>query len=160
MFEFYQDSSGLMQLIRGLNLMTLMRSFKYVKFALLRRWFFLCFFFLESLELFWFYARVVVVTWFPLQERKKMLQCSCCGKLVHSACLMPPIGDIVPEEWSCHLCKEKTDEYLQARQAYIAEIQKRYTNWTFLKLLGSDFDGFMQHNWLEKKPQDTLSLWT
>ena len=57
-----------------------------------------------------------------------MLQCSCCGKLVHSACLMPPIGDVVPEEWSCHLCKEKTDEYLQARQAYIAEIQKRYTN--------------------------------
>ncbi|XP_050873027.1 protein FORGETTER 1 isoform X1 [Lathyrus oleraceus] len=63
---------------------------------------------------------------FSLQERKKMLQCSCCGKLVHSTCLMPPIGDIVPEEWSCHLCKEKTDEYLQARQAYIAELQKRY----------------------------------
>ncbi|XP_058747262.1 protein FORGETTER 1-like isoform X2 [Vicia villosa] len=60
------------------------------------------------------------------EERKKMLQCSCCGKLVHSTCLMPPIGDIVPEEWSCHLCKEKTDEYLLARQAYIAELQKRY----------------------------------
>ncbi|TKY45823.1 strawberry notch-like 1 [Spatholobus suberectus] len=60
------------------------------------------------------------------EERKKLLQCSCCGKLVHSTCLMPPIGDIVPEEWSCHLCKEKTDEYLQARQAYIAELQKRY----------------------------------
>ncbi|KAH1238277.1 Protein FORGETTER 1 [Glycine max] len=60
------------------------------------------------------------------EERKKLLQCSCCSKLVHSTCLMPPIGDIVPEEWSCHLCKEKTDEYLQARQAYIAELQKRY----------------------------------
>ncbi|XP_004509999.1 protein FORGETTER 1-like isoform X1 [Cicer arietinum] len=60
------------------------------------------------------------------EERKKLLQCSCCGKLVHATCLMPPIGDIVPEEWSCHLCKEKTDEYLQARQAYIAELQKRY----------------------------------
>ncbi|XP_014490217.1 protein FORGETTER 1 isoform X1 [Vigna radiata var. radiata] len=60
------------------------------------------------------------------EERKKLLQCSCCGKLVHSTCLMPPIGDVVPEEWSCHLCKEKTDEYLQARQAYIAELQKRY----------------------------------
>ncbi|XP_027354630.1 protein FORGETTER 1 [Abrus precatorius] len=60
------------------------------------------------------------------EERKKLLQCSCCGKLVHSTCLMPPIGDIIPEEWSCHLCKEKTDEYLQARQAYIAELQKRY----------------------------------
>ncbi|XP_045800406.1 protein FORGETTER 1-like isoform X2 [Trifolium pratense] len=60
------------------------------------------------------------------EERKKLLQCSCCGKLVHSACLMPPIGDVVPEEWSCHLCKEKTDEYLLARQAYIAELQKRY----------------------------------
>jgi len=66
------------------------------------------------------------ITYFSLQERKKLLQCSCCGKLVHSTCLMPPIGDIVPEEWSCHLCKEKTDEYLQARQAYIAELQKRY----------------------------------
>ncbi|KAJ1442442.1 Zinc finger, FYVE/PHD-type [Sesbania bispinosa] len=31
------------------------------------------------------------------EERKKLLQCSCCGKLVHSTCLMPPIGDIVPE---------------------------------------------------------------
>ncbi|WJX93222.1 udp-glycosyltransferase [Trifolium repens] len=60
------------------------------------------------------------------EERKKLLQCSCCGKLVHSACLMPPIGDVIPEEWSCHLCKEKTDEYLIARQAYIAELQKRY----------------------------------
>ncbi|CAL0333656.1 unnamed protein product [Lupinus luteus] len=60
------------------------------------------------------------------EERKKLLKCSCCGKLVHSACLMPPIGDIVPEEWSCHLCKEKTDEYLIARQAYIDELQKRY----------------------------------
>ncbi|XP_019432321.1 PREDICTED: protein strawberry notch isoform X2 [Lupinus angustifolius] len=60
------------------------------------------------------------------EERKKLLKCSCCGKLVHSACLMPPIGDIVPEEWSCHLCKEKTDEYLIARQAYIEELQKRY----------------------------------
>ncbi|MED6108924.1 udp-glycosyltransferase [Stylosanthes scabra] len=59
-------------------------------------------------------------------EKKKLLRCSCCGKLVHSACLVPPIGDIVPEEWSCHLCKEKTDEYLQARQAYIEELQKRY----------------------------------
>ncbi|KAL4359884.1 hypothetical protein HN51_020073 [Arachis hypogaea] len=59
-------------------------------------------------------------------EKKKLLRCSCCGKLVHSACLVPPIGDIVPEEWSCHLCKEKTDEYLQARQAYILELQKRY----------------------------------
>lgn len=60
------------------------------------------------------------------EERKKMLQCSCCGKLVHSTCLMPPIGDVIPEEWSCHLCKEKTDEYLQQRQAYITELQKRY----------------------------------
>ncbi|KAI4333252.1 hypothetical protein L6164_018085 [Bauhinia variegata] len=60
------------------------------------------------------------------EERKKLLECSCCGKLVHPACLIPPISDLVPEEWSCHLCKEKTDEYLQARHAYITELQKRY----------------------------------
>ncbi|XP_028799657.1 protein FORGETTER 1 isoform X2 [Neltuma alba] len=60
------------------------------------------------------------------EESKALLKCSCCGKFVHSACLVPPINDLVPEEWSCHLCKEKTDEYLQKRQAYIDELQKRY----------------------------------
>lgn len=65
------------------------------------------------------------ITCFPLQESKALLKCSCCGKFVHSACLVPPIGDLVPEEWSCHWCKEKTDEYLQKRQAYIDELQKR-----------------------------------
>ncbi|KAK4285614.1 hypothetical protein QN277_002290 [Acacia crassicarpa] len=60
------------------------------------------------------------------KESKALLKCSCCGKFVHSACLVPPINDLVPEEWSCHMCKEKTDEYLQKRQAYINELQKRY----------------------------------
>ncbi|XP_022717610.1 protein FORGETTER 1 isoform X1 [Durio zibethinus] len=60
------------------------------------------------------------------EERKKLLQCSCCGKLVHPACLVPPITDLVPEKWSCYSCKEKTDEYMQARRAYIEELLKRY----------------------------------
>ncbi|XP_039030219.1 protein FORGETTER 1-like [Hibiscus syriacus] len=60
------------------------------------------------------------------EERKKLLQCSCCGKLVHPACLVPPITDLVPENWSCYSCKEKTDEYMQARHAYIEELLKRY----------------------------------
>lgn len=60
------------------------------------------------------------------EERKKLLQCSCCGKLVHPSCLVPPIIDLVPEKWSCYSCKEKTDEYMQARRAYIEELLKRY----------------------------------
>ncbi|XP_043807578.1 protein FORGETTER 1 isoform X2 [Manihot esculenta] len=60
------------------------------------------------------------------EERKKLLRCSCCGQLVHPACLVPPITDIVSEEWSCYSCKEKTDEFFQARQVYIAELLKRY----------------------------------
>lgn len=72
-----------------------------------------------------------ITCYFFLQEGKKLLKCSCCGKLVHSTCLMPPIDNLVPEEWSCHLCKEKTDEYLLKRQAYITELQKRLIT-TFL----------------------------
>lgn len=60
------------------------------------------------------------------EERKKLLQCSCCSQLVHPACLVPPVIDLVPEDWSCHSCKEKTEEYLQARRAYMAELLKRY----------------------------------
>ncbi|KAL5568778.1 hypothetical protein UlMin_025353 [Ulmus minor] len=60
------------------------------------------------------------------EERKKLLQCSCCRKLVHPVCLDPPVTGLVPEDWSCHSCKEKTEEYLQARHAYLAELRKRY----------------------------------
>ncbi|KAF3448819.1 hypothetical protein FNV43_RR09532 [Rhamnella rubrinervis] len=60
------------------------------------------------------------------EERKKLLQCSCCGQLVHPVCLVPPLEDLVSGDWSCHSCKEKTDDYLQRKQAYIAELLKRY----------------------------------
>ncbi|GLT54089.1 hypothetical protein SLA2020_273180 [Shorea laevis] len=60
------------------------------------------------------------------EESKKLLRCSCCGQLFHPACLVPPVIDIVTGDWSCHSCKEKTDEYLQARDAYLAELLKRY----------------------------------
>ncbi|KAF8036651.1 hypothetical protein BT93_C2393 [Corymbia citriodora subsp. variegata] len=60
------------------------------------------------------------------EGRKKLLQCSCCGQLVHPACLVPPMEDTVSEEWSCHSCKLKTEEYLQARHLYIQELLKRY----------------------------------
>ncbi|KAG7944262.1 hypothetical protein I3843_15G090800 [Carya illinoinensis] len=60
------------------------------------------------------------------EESKTLLQCSCCGQLVHPACLVPPVIDLVTGDWSCHSCKEKTDEYLQARHAYIADLLKRY----------------------------------
>lgn len=60
------------------------------------------------------------------EERKKLLRCSCCGQLVHPTCLQPPITELVSEDWSCHSCKEKTDEFLQARQVYLADLMKRY----------------------------------
>ncbi|XP_004293788.1 PREDICTED: protein strawberry notch homolog 1 [Fragaria vesca subsp. vesca] len=59
-------------------------------------------------------------------ERKKLLHCSCCGQFVHAECLIPPVIDEVSEDWSCHSCKEKTDEYLQKREQYIADMKKRY----------------------------------
>lgn len=60
------------------------------------------------------------------EERMKLLQCSCCGLLVHPGCIVPPIVEVGSGDWSCHSCKEKTDEYLQARHAYVAELLKRY----------------------------------
>ncbi|KAJ6805278.1 protein FORGETTER 1 [Iris pallida] len=60
------------------------------------------------------------------EEKKLLLRCSCCGRLVHPACLVPPWTDAMPVEWSCYSCKEKTDEYLLARDAYVAELLKRY----------------------------------
>lgn len=59
-------------------------------------------------------------------ERKKLLQCSCCGQLVHPACVVPPETDAISGSWSCHSCKEKTEEYLQARHLYVAELLRRY----------------------------------
>lgn len=60
------------------------------------------------------------------EERKKLLQCSCCRQLVHSACLVPPVDGPVADDWTCHSCKEKTEEYLLAKQAYAADLLKRY----------------------------------
>ncbi|VVA22165.1 PREDICTED: strawberry notch [Prunus dulcis] len=60
------------------------------------------------------------------EERKKLLQCSCCGQLVHAACLIPPVTDVVSGDWSCHSCKERTEDFLKKKQEYIAELTKRY----------------------------------
>ncbi|XP_050215928.1 protein FORGETTER 1 isoform X2 [Mercurialis annua] len=59
-------------------------------------------------------------------EMKKLIRCSCCEQLVHPACLVPPITDLVSEDWSCDSCKIKTDEYLQKKLLYDAELLKRY----------------------------------
>lgn len=45
--------------------------------------------------------------------------------------MVPPLVDAVPHDWSCQSCKEKTEEYLQARQAYRQELQKRLKYDTF-----------------------------
>ncbi|XP_010537824.1 PREDICTED: protein strawberry notch [Tarenaya hassleriana] len=60
------------------------------------------------------------------EERKKLLHCSECEKLIHPSCVVPPVTEIPPEPWTCLSCKEKTEEYIQARRLYIAELQKRY----------------------------------
>lgn len=59
-------------------------------------------------------------------ERKKLLHCSCCKQLIHPACLVPPVVDAVSADWSCPSCKEKTEEYLQARRVYVAKLLERY----------------------------------
>ncbi|PKA64092.1 hypothetical protein AXF42_Ash005104 [Apostasia shenzhenica] len=60
------------------------------------------------------------------EDKKLLLRCSCCGQQVHPACLMPPWLDEIPAEWSCYSCKAKTDEFLQARDAYVAELLNRH----------------------------------
>ncbi|CAH2067889.1 unnamed protein product [Thlaspi arvense] len=59
-------------------------------------------------------------------ERKKLLHCSECDKLFHPDCVVPPVTDLPSEAWICYSCKEKTEEYIEARRLYIAELQKRY----------------------------------
>ncbi|KAF4389035.1 hypothetical protein F8388_026764 [Cannabis sativa] len=60
------------------------------------------------------------------EEKKKLLQCSSCGQLVHPACLVPPMTDLVSGDWSCYSCNIKTEEYLRRRHAYVTELLKRY----------------------------------
>lgn len=45
---------------------------------------------------------------------------------MHPACLVPPVVDAVPADWSCHSCKEKTEEYLQNRRVYLAQLLEWY----------------------------------
>lgn len=61
-----------------------------------------------------------------VQGGKKLLQCSCCGQLVHPTCLDPPMTDLVSVDWSCSSCEDKTEENLQARLASLAELTKRF----------------------------------
>lgn len=63
-------------------------------------------------------------TYFSVQERENLLQCSLCDKFSHQSCLVPPIGNFVLKEWACHLCKDKTDEYLPGTN--MIELQKRF----------------------------------
>ncbi|KAL9664096.1 hypothetical protein QQ045_019493 [Rhodiola kirilowii] len=61
------------------------------------------------------------------EERRKLLECSCCARLVHPSCLDVPMVDMAGD-WSCISCKEKTEEYIIARRAYDAELLKRYND--------------------------------
>ncbi|EPS61977.1 hypothetical protein M569_12816, partial [Genlisea aurea] len=60
------------------------------------------------------------------EDRKKLLQCSCCHHYFHSSCLVPPVVEESGKDWSCDSCKEKTTEYLRAKEVYDKELQQRY----------------------------------
>lgn len=100
---------------------------------------------------------IILKHWLLLQDKRKLLHCSCCSQLVHPTCLVPPLMDLVPE-WSCHSCKEKTDEYLQARHAYVAELLKRFcSNVKILKFSFLDCHCFSLIK-IEKKQFNLLQM--
>ena len=70
-------------------------------------------------------AICVGFTYFSVQERENLLQCSHCGKYTHHSCLVPSISDFVLEEWACDLCKDTTVNYLPPGTDII-ELQKRF----------------------------------
>ena len=83
------------------------------------------------LRVFFFFIFAIVTDFLiNFQEKKKLLRCTCCGQLAHPSCLDPPLTDGVPADWLCYSCKEKTEDYLQARDAYIAELTKRYSEFS------------------------------
>ncbi|KAJ8425970.1 hypothetical protein Cgig2_009508 [Carnegiea gigantea] len=59
------------------------------------------------------------------EDRKKLLRCASCGKLVHPSCLDPPLAGVC-EDWTCNSCKQKTEECLQERRVRLEELTKRY----------------------------------
>ncbi|KAK1397102.1 hypothetical protein POM88_006965 [Heracleum sosnowskyi] len=67
-------------------------------------------------------------------EREKSLQCSCCKKLMHLACLVPPVKGPVSADWSFFSCKEKTEEFTSviAKETRISWGASRglLTSWT------------------------------
>lgn len=46
---------------------------------------------------------------------------------MHPNCLIPPWTGPIDDDWSCHSCRDKTDEFFKARDQYVAELSKRYT---------------------------------
>ncbi|KAJ4815925.1 RING/FYVE/PHD zinc finger protein [Rhynchospora pubera] len=62
------------------------------------------------------------------EEKTSLLHCSCCGKLVHPNCLVPPWTGPIDDDWSCHSCRDKTDEYFKARDQYVTELSERFEN--------------------------------
>ncbi|KAK8966364.1 hypothetical protein KSP40_PGU015633 [Platanthera guangdongensis] len=114
-----------------MNRRSLMRSFGCVKYAIAKR--LLAFALLPmyhekmmKMAPHYFGCIFFTLNYVSVMDKKLLLRCSCCGQQVHPACLMPPYIDLIPDEWSCYSCKEKTDEYLHARDAYVAELLKRY----------------------------------
>ncbi|KAK2394699.1 protein FORGETTER [Trifolium repens] len=45
------------------------------------------------------------------KKKKNSLKCSRCGKSAHRSSLVPPSRDFIREQWTCHLCKDKTVKY-------------------------------------------------
>ncbi|RLN03180.1 hypothetical protein C2845_PM13G05560 [Panicum miliaceum] len=60
------------------------------------------------------------------EEKSSLLYCSVCAARVHPGCLTPPWTDTLTDDWSCYGCKEKVENYFKERDAYLAELSKRY----------------------------------
>lgn len=61
----------------------------------------------------------------PSQEKNLLLYCSVCAARVHPGCLTPPWTETLTDDWSCHSCKEKVENYFKERDAYLTELSKR-----------------------------------
>ncbi|KAL6659053.1 hypothetical protein ACP70R_003093 [Stipagrostis hirtigluma subsp. patula] len=60
------------------------------------------------------------------EGKSLLLYCSVCATRVHPRCLTPPWTGMVTDDWSCYGCKEKVEGYFKERDAYLAELSKRY----------------------------------
>ncbi|KAM3213142.1 hypothetical protein ACQJBY_065881 [Aegilops geniculata] len=60
------------------------------------------------------------------EEKSLLLHCSNCATSVHPGCPIPPWTGTLADDWLCYACKEIIEGYFKERDAYMAELSKRY----------------------------------